>query len=179
MQNNIDTNLNLSFTDIGTIINTIEEDEKAKLYRLIENYENIVKANISNLKRMLDREKNKSIIIYNFGLLIELFLKMILLKLGLADVSELVKYDHHISDMYKTILNSTEGIELKRVCKNIKERSSLIKKSNGDKVNYNEYPDFRYNHGKEETSLIFDDEISKSDIKHVKEVIECIESLMK
>ena len=49
MQNNIDTNINLSSTDIEKIINKIEEDEKTKFYKLIENYENIVKANISNL----------------------------------------------------------------------------------------------------------------------------------
>lgn len=179
MQNNIDTNINLSSTDIEKIINKIEEDEKTKFYKLIENYENIVKANISNLKRMLDSEKNKSIIIYNFGLLIELFLKMILLKLGLADMSEIVKYNHRISDMYKTIFNIAEESELKKVCKNIKDRSSLIRNSNGDRVNYNEYTDFRYNHKKEDITLIFEEKISKNDIKYIKEVIECIESLMK
>lgn len=177
MQNNID--INLSSHTIGNIINEIEEEEKSKIYIIIDNYEKLVKANINNLKRMLDNENNKSLIVYNLGLLIELFLKMILLKYGLADISEMGKYNHRISDMYKFISDNIEESELKRVCKNIKERSSIIRQSNGDKVNYNDYANFRYNHKKDEFSLIFDEEINKNDIKHIREVIECIESIMK
>lgn len=75
MQNNID--INLSSHTIGNIINEIEEEEKSKIYIIIDNYEKLVKANINNLKRTLDNENNKSLIVYNLGLLIELFLKMI------------------------------------------------------------------------------------------------------
>ena len=56
MQNNID--INLSSHTIGNIINEIEEEEKSKIYIIIDNYEKLVKANINNLKRMLDNENN-------------------------------------------------------------------------------------------------------------------------
>ena len=104
---------------------------------------------------------------------------MILLKFGSADISEIGEYNHQISDMYKFIFDNIKESELKRVCKNIKERSSIIRQSNGDKVNYNDYANFRYNHKKDEFSLIFEEEINKNDIKHIREVIECIESIMK
>ena len=179
--NNNEANLilNLPSTDIEKIINTIEEDEKAKLNILIENYENLVKANINNLNRLLDIEKNKSIILYNFGLIIELFLKMILLKLDFSNINEILKYNHNISEMFKVILNNSENLMLKRVCGNIKHILTLIKKANGDNINYNEYSDFRYNHKKYEINLIFEDDINETDIKHIKEVLECIELLMK
>lgn len=177
MQNSID--INLSSHTIDNIINEIEEEEQSKLSKIINNYEKLVNANINNLKRMLDNENNKSVIVYNLGLLIELFLKMILLKFGLSDISEIGEYNHQISDMYKFIFDNIKESKVKRVCENIKERSSIIRQSNGYKVNYNDYTNFRYNHKKDEFDLIFDEEININDIKHIREVIECIESIMK
>ena len=176
MQTNKDINLNFSTIDF---IESIEEVEQIKYHRLIENYENLVKSNIKNLYNLLNNEKNKSIIIYNLGMLLELFLKMILLKMRIPEGKDIWKYNHKIAEMFKVIIEKTNDSQLKTICQKIKERTSTIKQSNGNKVDYNCYPDFRYNHKKENFDLIFNDKINEEDIKHIKEVIECIELVMK
>ena len=176
MQTNKDINLNFSTIDF---IESIEEVEQIKYHRLIENYENLVKSNIKNLYNLLNNEKNKPIIIYNLGLLLELFLKMILLKMRIPEGKEIWKYNHKIAEMFKVIIEKTNDSQLKTICQKIKERASSIKQSNGNKVDYNCYPDFRYNHKKENFDLIFTNKINEEDIKHIKEVIECIELVMR
>lgn len=177
MNKNIDKNL--FFDEINDISNVIENDEQQKFCELIINYDKLISDNISILNIMLDDIKNKAIIVYNFGLVIELFLKMILLKYGLANILDISKYNHNISDMYNDIFKSNINPKIKKICSNIKDRATLIKQSNGNTVNYNDYANFRYNHKKRESDLIFNEDIKNDDIKHIKEAIECIEKIMK
>lgn len=174
-----DTNINFNLSFFENEIIKIEKEKQLKLHAIIKNYKKLVKANVRNLERMIDYEKNKSIIVYNLGLLIELFLKFILLRFGFSNFDELGNYKHNISTMFRIILDNSSDSKLIKICEQIKERASLIKQSDGNKVNYNNYTDFRYNHKKDKLELIFIDDITENDIKYLKEVIECIKLLMK
>lgn len=182
MQNNYDINSSSPISNnILNLITTKEQEEQNKYYKLIDNYERLVKSNVDNLKRMLNTETNKSVIIYNFGLVIELFLKMILLKLNILNIEEIGESSHNISNMFKEIIEKCNNSQIKEMCQHIKERAALIKQNNNSskKINYNDYIDFRYNHPKGKLDLIFTDDIDKNDIKHIKEVLGCIELIMK
>lgn len=177
MQNNKD--IDFSTIDFIESIEKNEKIEQTNFYRLIENYENLVKSNIKNLRYLLTNEKNKSVVIYNLGLLLELFLKMILLKMRIPEGKEIWKYNHKIEEMFRVIIDKSVDSKLKTICQRIQDRASTINQSNGNKVDYNCYPDFRYNHKKNNYDLIFTDKINEEDIKHIKEVIECIELVMR
>lgn len=176
MQN--ETDISISNDVVENILNRIEDDEKTKIYKLINNYVMIVQSNLRNILHMLDCEKNMAIIVYNFSLLLELFLKMTILKLGFDDVPGIGKYEHNISNMFNTIFDNIVEPDIRNIYVFIKERASLIKQLTGDNVNYNSYADFRYNHKRGELELIFADVIGKNDIKYIMEAVECIKLLM-
>lgn len=146
--------IDFSTTDFIESIEKNEKIEQIKFYRLIENYENLVKSNIKNLSNLLNNETNKSVVIYNLGLLLELFLKMILLKMRIQEGKEIWKYNHKIDEMFKVIIDKSVDSQLKTICQRIQDRASTINESNGNKVDYNRYPDFRCNHKKNNFDLI-------------------------
>lgn len=171
--------IDFSSSTIDNVIDSIGTQDDEKYYKLIENYEVLVNANINNVKILLTNEKNKSVIMYNFGLLLELFLKMILLKSCNQDVRRIGDTNHVISNMFKIIFEKCNNSIIIEKCKYIKDRIALIEISKGKKIDYNDYADFRYNHAKGSKNLIFTDSINEKDKKHIREALECIESVMK
>lgn len=161
------------------IKNKSEEEKQEELYKLIENYETLVELNLKILRELLKNENNKSIIVYYTGLVIELVFKMIILKSGISIGERIGDYEHHISKMYDDILKKSMESDIKNICMNIKDRAALINYSDGKTVQYDEYTNFRYNHRKEKLNLIFTEKINEREKKHVEEVIECIELIMK
>lgn len=175
MKSNININLTAANSDI---INDAAGQEQDKQYKIIENYERLVKSNIDNLNRILDNETCKALIIYNFGLVLELFLKMTILKLGKSSLEEIGSLEHQISIMFQKVIDGSDDLSFKNVCKYIKDRMTLIKYPNGNRVDFDTYADFRYNHLKGQQELIFTEDITTSDIKHIKEALKCIESVI-
>ena len=177
MDNNRTINLLSDIID-DTITRAIEE-ENQQYFALIDNYERLIKENINILEKIIDIEISKSLLLYNYGTIIELFLKMILLKLNLIDIQKIADMDHNISEMFKLIIEKCNDQSLITSLRYIKSRMALLKYSNNNTINMNDYPHFRYNHQKGNYNLIFTENISNNDIKHIKEAIECIKSLMK
>lgn len=164
---------------IKDAIQSIEGENKKQHLDLIKNYEKLVEINIRNIKRIMNNETNKAFIIYNYGMLIELFLKMVLLERSTLTIQEIGDTRHKIPNLFEKIKYKCVDKTIKGKCEKIRDRSSLVKMSNGNKIDYNNYMDFRYNHKVGEYDLIFINEISDNDIKYIKEVLECIESVMK
>lgn len=176
MENN---KINISSSLISSVINTAENDGQNKRQELIENYEELVILNIKNLKRIIENETNKSFIMYNVGLLLELFYKMVLIEDSAMAIEKIGELNHNLSEIYKNIEEKCNNNLIKSICEKIKRRASLIKMSNGNGINYNNYHDFRYNHEIGDYNLLFIDKINDKDIKYIKEVLECIESIMR
>ncbi len=177
MQNN--KNINLLSSIIDDTITYVIEEENQRYIELVENYERLIKGNINILEKIIENEDSKSLLLYNYGTIIELFLKMILLKLNLIDIKKIGDMDHNISEMFKIIIEKCDDQSLIAKLRYIKSRMMLLKNSDNHTINMNDYPDFRYNHQKGNYNLIFTEKISTYDIKHIKEAIECIKSLMK
>ena len=165
--------------NLQNAINKSEKEEQNKFYILIKNYKNLVNVNIKILRLIIINTNNKSTAIYHLGFLIELFFKMILLDSGIQDIMGTCSLNHHVFNMYQMIMDYIQETTIKEACSNIMERASLICYSNGNRINLDEYANFRYNHRKNEMGLIFTEEINGNDKKHIEEVIECIKSIMK
>lgn len=180
VDNNIVVN-ELSSSLVENVVTSYVNDDNENFDLLIHNYELQVNSYVKLLEQLLTYETNKSVIVYNFGLLLELFLKMILLKLNISTVYETCAFRHKIINMFNKLLEEKNclDLKLKNDIEYIRTRISLIESSKGKSFDYNNYPDLRYNHKLDSLDLIVIDKINKNDIKHIKEVLQCIESIMK
>lgn len=165
--------------DLPEIIDTntpIEEAEQLKYDKLLKNYKELVIININNVERVINTEKNKAFIIYSFGLSLELFLKMILLKYITSDIKRVSSYSHNILEMLNVIIKSNQ-IHIKRYCEEINDYLSKIKIANRN-IDYKKYTDYRYNHKSDSMDLMCEEEINDKDKNSIKEVLNCIRQVM-
>lgn len=177
--NNIVVN-ELSSSFVENVVTSYIKDDNISYDLLVHNYELHVNSYVKLLKQLLTYETNKSVIVYNFGLLLELFLKMILLKLNISTVDETCAFRHRIIDMFNKLLEEKNlDLKLKKNIEYIRARISLIESSKGKRIDYNNYPDLRYNHKLDSLDLIITDMINEHDIKYIMEVLQCIELIMK
>ena len=176
--------MNKSFANINdlpelvNISSNVEEELNIKLAKLVNNYKELIVINLDNLDNIINRFNNKSFIIYNLGMLIELLLKMLLLKYRLRNLEEVYNLKHVISEMFRIIIDNCQDRNVSTICEEIKNIIARIKKDNNHNVNFNEYTEYRYNHVKKEYDLLCNNSITNNDLKKIKEVIRCIESII-
>lgn len=176
--------MNNSFINIDKLPDIVdlpikaEEELELKRIRLIKNYNELININMDNLNDIIDKYNNKSFVIYNLGMLIELLLKMILLKYNLCSLEKICESKHIISEMFKRVIDNCNDKNVCTICEEIKDIITHIKSDNGNNINFNEYMNYRYNHMINDYELLCTNSISSNDLKYIKEVLRCIKSIM-
>lgn len=157
----------------------VEELSNRNKNSLINNYVVLININLNILEKLVEKERYKSVIIYQFGTVIEIFFKFVLLDSSSLELEKISNLKHNIPEILNSIKDNCIDYNLINTCDYINDLSKRIKKDDNKDINYIEYPNFRYNHNKDSFDLLFTKEITSKEINYIEEVIKCIKSVMK
>ena len=130
------------------IIDSARKNANKKLESLVLNYKKIVEINIKILQDLIDNYKLKPVILYHFGFVLELSIKMILLKYNISNIEETTALGHKITELFKKIENNSNDNKIKTIFEDIQSQKNLIHNDKGKIIDYDNYADYKYNNKK-------------------------------
>ena len=136
---------NVDIPNMDTDLNNIANEY---WNNMLNNYTKIANDSKKILEISLKKDICKPLVIYYLFFIIEISLKLYLLKF--STIEEVDKYAHNIT----------------RLTQKINEKQN---------INFDKYYDFKYNRGSKEKNLIFEQEVSKEDKMTIMEVLRWID----
>ena len=167
MKNNL-KRINIKESDIKNDNFSIENESLKSLECIVDNYNVLIKDEFFIMDKLELINISKPKLLYEIFFCMELLLKLYLIKETEKNLDEIGRYRHNIDNMINELKSRDSMSDIDTVYNLLKK----FKNKNEQRISFNEYYHFKYNHKPGSKELMFPYSLEDDEIKIIKEVIE-------